>query len=86
MFILSIVIGISDLAKSLTLDFIGVTIILFHVLGTVTTSVNKIVNSHVHLSKLTELLKNRNDVNKHNFKMTESDKNTAAKFENVDFK
>ncbi len=86
MFILSIVVGISDLAKSLTLDFIGVTLKLFQVLGTVTTSVNKIVNSHVHLSKLTELLKNRNDVNKHNFKMTESDKNTAVKFENVDFK
>ena len=49
-----IVVGISDLAKSLTLDFIGVTLKLFQVLGTVTTSVNKIV-THVHLSKLTEL-------------------------------
>ena len=54
MFILSIIVGINNLAKSLTLDFIGVTLKLFQVLGTVTNSINKIVNSHVHLSKLTE--------------------------------
>ena len=86
MFILSIIVGISDLAKSLTLDFIGVTLKLFQVLGTVTNSINKIVNSHVHLSKLTELLKNRNDINRQNFKMVQSNDDTAVSFEGVNFK
>ena len=87
MFILSIIVGISDLAKSLTLDFIGVTLKLFQVLGTVTNSINKIVNSHVHLSKLTELLKNRNDINRQNFKMVQiTNDDTAVSFEGVNFK
>ena len=86
MFILSIIVGISDLAKSLTLDFIGVTLKLFQVLGTVTNSINKIVNSHVHLSKLTELLKNRNDINRQNFKMVQTNDDTAVSFEGVNFR
>lgn len=86
MFILSILIGIGNIAKSLTLDFIGVTLKLFQVLGIVSDSVNKIVNSHVHLSKLTEVVKNRNLVNKDNFIMNVENENTAIKFENVDFK
>lgn len=86
MLILSILIGIGDLAKSLTLDFIGVTLKLFQVLGTVSDSVNKIVNSHVHLSKLTEVVKNRNIVKSDNFIMNIENENLAVKFENVDFK
>jgi ABC-type multidrug transport system fused ATPase/permease subunit len=86
MLILSILIGIGDVAKSLTLDFIGVTLKLFQVLGVVSDSVNKIVNSHVHLSKLTEVVKNRNVVNKDNFIMNLENENIAIKFEKVDFK
>ena len=86
MLILSILIGIGDLAKSLTLDFIGVTLKLFQVLGTVSDSVNKIVNSHVHLSKLTEVVKNRNIVKSDNFIMNIENENLAVKFENVDFR
>tara|TARA_B100000902_G_scaffold59643_1_gene66750 strand:- start:31788 stop:33410 length:1623 start_codon:yes stop_codon:yes gene_type:complete len=86
MFILSIVISINNIASSLTLDFIGVTLKLFQVLGTVTNSINKIINSHVHLSKLTDLLKNRNDVNKENFKMRDEKSEYAVIFEGVNFK
>ena len=68
MFILSIIVSIDNIVKSLTLDFIGVTLKLFQVLGTVSGSVNKIVNSHVHLSKLTELFRNRNDINRKTLK------------------
>lgn len=86
MFILSIIVGISDLAKSLTLDFIGVTLKLFQVLGSVTNSINKIVNSHVHLSKLTELLKSRNYINKQNFEMIQTEEEIAVSFKSVYFK
>ena len=86
MFILSILVGISSIAKSLTLDFIGVTLKLFQVLGTVTDSINRIVNSHVHLSKLTEIVKNRNDVNKENFEMNKIDNEIGVKFDKVNFK
>jgi ATP-binding cassette subfamily B protein/subfamily B ATP-binding cassette protein MsbA len=86
MFILSILVSIESILKSLTLDFIGVTLKLFQVLGTVTGSVNKIVNSHVHLSKLTELFKNRNYINKSNFKMEKNNNSQSIVFENVDFK
>ena len=86
MFILSIVVGIGNIVKSLTLDFIGVTLKLFQVLGTVTNSINKIVNSHVHLSKLTELLRNRNDINKDNFSMEYKESEIAVVFENVNFR
>lgn len=86
MFILSIVVSIENIVKSLTLDFIGITLKLFQVLGTVSGSVNKIINSHVHLSKLTELFRNRNEVNKSNFRMENSSNNQAIIFEDVDFK
>tara|TARA_B100000886_G_scaffold70307_1_gene44640 strand:+ start:26974 stop:28596 length:1623 start_codon:yes stop_codon:yes gene_type:complete len=86
MFILSIIVSISNLAESLTLDFIGVTLKLFQVLGTVTNSVNKIVNSHVHLSKLTELLKNRNEINKENFIMNISEAEFAIECQDISFK
>jgi ATP-binding cassette, subfamily B, bacterial len=86
MFILSILVGISSIAKSLTLDFVGVTLKLFQVLGTVTDSINRIVNSHVHLSKLTEIVKNRNDINKENFEMNKVDNEIGVKFDKVSFK
>jgi ABC-type bacteriocin/lantibiotic exporter with double-glycine peptidase domain len=86
MFIFSILVSVETILKSLTLDFIGVTLKLFQVLGTVTGSVNKIVNSHVHLSKLTELFKNRNYINKSNFKMEKNNNSESIVFENVDFK
>jgi ATP-binding cassette subfamily B protein len=86
MFILSIIVSIENILESLTIDFIGVTLKLFQVLGTVSGSVNKIVNSHVHLSKLTELFKNRNEINKENFKMNKNESSEAVRFENVKFK
>ena len=86
MFILAILVSFDNIVKSLTLDFIGVTLKLFQVLGTVTGSLNKIINSHVHLSKLTELFRNRNDVNKSNFIMQNTNTLDAVVFDNVDFK
>lgn len=86
MFILSIIVSIDNIVKSLTLDFIGVTLKLFQVLGTVSGSVNKIVNSHVHLSKLTDLFRNRNDINRENFNMKKTEMIEAIKFEGVSFK
>ncbi len=86
MFILSVIVSFENIVKSLTLDFIGVTLKLFQVLGTVSGSINKIVNSHVHLAKLTELFRNRNDINKNNFNMQKIDSTEAIIFEDVNFK
>jgi ABC-type multidrug transport system fused ATPase/permease subunit len=86
MFILSILISFENIVKSLTLDFIGVTLKLFQVLGVVTGSLNKLINSHVHLSKLTELFRNRNEINKSNFEMQKMESEKAVIFESVNFK
>ena len=86
MFILSILVSFENIVKSLTLDFIGVTLKLFQVLGLVTGSLNKLINSHVHLSKLTELFRNRNEINRSNFEMEKIESEKAVIFENVSFK
>jgi ATP-binding cassette, subfamily B, bacterial len=86
MFILSIVVSIENIVKNLTLEFIGVTLKLFQVLGTVTSAINRLINSHVHLAKLTDLFKNKNIINKSNFKMEKNNISEAIIFENVSFK
>ena len=66
MFVFSILIGFSALAKSITLDFIGVTLRLFQSLGLFSTNVNRLVNSQVHIKYFYEMEMNKNFVNKNN--------------------
>lgn len=66
-FILAILLGIPRFVNSLSLDFVGVVLRLFQALGAVSNSINKIINSHVHLSKLYEILTGRNRLLKENF-------------------
>ena len=67
MFVFSVLIIIGDFAKSISLDFIGVTLRFFQSLGSLANSFNKIINSHVHIEKFYEMDKNKILINKSNF-------------------
>jgi len=86
MFVFSILLIFSSLAKSITLDFIGVTLRLFQSIGTFNGSMNKIINSHVHLEKFYELDSNKLLINKDNFKNIEKDNKNIVEFSGVSFK
>ena len=66
---LSIVLGFSTYAKMITLDFIGVTLRLFQSLGNLTSTINQIINSHVHIEKFYEIDNNKIELNKENFQI-----------------
>jgi len=68
--ILSIATVFLNFSKVLTLDIIGVSLRLFQSLGNLSTSVNQIINSHVHLEKFYEIEKNKVTINKENFEFT----------------
>ena len=73
LFMLSTIIALTSYAKSLTLDFIGVTLRLFQSLSNLTTSLNQIINSHVHIEKFYEIEKNKKIENTNNFKIINED-------------
>ena len=73
LFMLSTILALTSYAKSLTLDFIGVTIRLFQTLSNLTTSLNQIINSHVHIEKFYEIEKNKQIENTNNFKIINED-------------
>ena len=86
MFVFSILIIIGDFAKSISLDFIGVTLRLFQSLGSLANSFNKIINSHVHIEKFYEMDKNKILVNKGNFETRNDESKNAIEIENLQFK
>lgn len=73
LFMLSTILALTSYAKSLTLDFIGVTLRLFQTLSNLTTSLNQIINSHVHIEKFYEIEKNKQIENTNNFKIINED-------------
>ena len=83
LFMLSSVLALTSYAKSLTLDFIGVTLRLFQTLSNLTTSINQIINSHVHIEKFYEIEKNKKIENTNNFKIISKD---VIGLRNVSFK
>tara|TARA_A100000164_G_scaffold117346_1_gene103481 strand:- start:2960 stop:4579 length:1620 start_codon:yes stop_codon:yes gene_type:complete len=86
LFMLSTIIALTSYARSLTLDFIGVTLRLFQSLSNLTTSLNQIINSHVHIEKFYEVEKNKTIENTNNFKIINEDiiglKNVSFKYLN----
>ena len=86
LFTFSVLIGIPRFVGSITLDFVGVTLRLFQSLGILSTGFSKILNSHVHISELYKILKNREILDKNNYIVTEDKNKLAIKFENVKFK
>ena len=79
---LSIVLGFSAYAKTITLDFIGVTLRLFQSLGNLTSTMNQIINSHVHIEKFYEIDNNKIELNKENFQIHSQ---SAIEVNNLDF-
>jgi len=86
MFIFSVLLVSSSLAKNLTLDFIGVTLRLFQSLGSVTNSINKIINSNVHMEALHQLDKNKLEINKNNFIYKKENSDNPIELKNLSFK
>ena len=84
-FAFAILIVFFDLLEYLTLEFIGVTLRFVQTLGIFNTSLNSIVNSHVHLDKLNSLESNKRKSNpiqiNNNFK-----NDVAISLEDVSFK
>ena len=79
---LSIVLGFSTYAKMITLDFIGVTLRLFQSLGNLTSTMNQIINSHVHIEKFYEIDNNKIELNKENFQIHSK---SSIEVSNLDF-
>ena len=83
LFVLSILISTNKFGKNISLDFIGVTLRLFQSLGNLTTSINQIINSHVHIEKFYEMEQNKLIQNPNNFVFQKSN---FLEFKKVDFK
>lgn len=84
--ILSIATLFTKLANSISLDLIGISLRLFQSIGNLTTSVNQIINSHVHLEKFYEIEKSKIKINKENFLFLSSSKNEIIRMETVSFR
>ncbi len=86
MFVFSVLLIFSNLSKNITLDFIGVTLRLFQSIGTFNGSMNKIINSHVHIEKFYELDTNKLLIDKANFKSIEDESPNIIELSGVSFK
>ena len=85
MFVFAILLTVSSIARSLTLDFIGVMFRLFQSFGGITNSANQILNSHVHMEKFSEMEKNKISVHKDNFINEKTSSEYAIKIEDLSF-
>ena len=86
-FILAILISFFNFAALLTLEFIGIMLRLFQTLGNLNTTLNLVVNSHVHLEKLNLLEKNKiKEKNKVHFIKETLDNKQAIEVKSVSFK
>ena len=71
--------------KSLTLEFLGVTLRLVQTIGTINTSLNMMINSHVHLKKFIELEDNKL-VEREGYYTIVPDLNGSVEINNLSFK
>jgi ATP-binding cassette subfamily C protein len=71
LFSLSVVASSTKFISFLTLDFLGVALRLFQSISIVSTSLNQIINSQVHIEKFYQLELNKNIVFKNNYKINE---------------
>jgi ABC-type multidrug transport system fused ATPase/permease subunit len=82
MFVFSLILLFFNVVTLLTLEFLGVSLRFFQTLGSINNSLNMLVNSHVHLSKILDINKN-NFETKSSYKINE-DKNSII-LKNVSF-
>ena len=88
LFVLSLLILFLDIAKYVTLDFVGILIRLFQSLGIFNRNIHLVSSFHVYLEQLYLIEKNKELVYSENFVLNEDEKESASvvTFENVDFK
>ena len=86
LFVFAILLTMFNLAKTITLDFIGVTLRLFQSLGNSATAVNRLVNSHVHIEQFHKIDKNKMISNKDNFILEVKDSKNSISAHNINFK
>ena len=84
-FTISILIVFFNVLKSLTLEFLGVTLRLVQTIGSLNSSMNMMINSHVHLSKFIEL-ENNKLIERAGYYKTEVFMKDAITLENISFK
>tara|TARA_B100000575_G_scaffold12699_1_gene9187 strand:+ start:5781 stop:7409 length:1629 start_codon:yes stop_codon:yes gene_type:complete len=87
MFVLGVLISFESIVKSLTLDFIGVTLRLFQQLGALSNSFNNLLNSQIHIEHFANLDKNKASVNRDNY-IADSEEypKLAVKIDSLSFK
>ena len=86
LFVFAILLTMFNLAKTITLDFIGVTLRLFQALGNSATAINRLVNSHVHIEQFHNIDKNKMISNKNNFIFEARESKSSISAQNVNFK
>ena len=85
LFVFSCILVISNIAKQITLDFVGVTLRLFQSFGQLTGSFNRVINSSVHIEKFYEMEKNKSVLDKDNFILNKEMKKNEIEFKDVSF-
>lgn len=83
LFLFSLVLSFSNLSGSISLVFIGVTLRLFQSFSGLTTALNQVINSQVHIEKFMQLEKNKIHQNQENFKLIDKE---FISLRNVEFK
>ena len=87
MFVLGVLISFKNVVKTLTLDFIGVTLRLFQQLGAISNSFNNLLNSQIHIKHFSNVEKNKISVNRKNYGNELLDNfELAVDIQNVSFK
>jgi len=85
LFVFSCILVISNVAKQITLDFVGVTLRLFQAFGQLTGSFNRVINSSVHIEKFYEMEKNKSVLDKDNFILNKEMKKNEIEIKDVSF-
>lgn len=84
-FTISILFIFTNLTKTVTLEFLGVTLRLVQTTGALNNSLNMMINSHVHLSKFTEL-ENNKIIERPGYYSIKKDLINAVELKNIKFK
>ena len=84
-FTISLLFIFTNLTKTVTLEFLGVTLRLVQTIGALNNSLNMMINSHVHLSKFIEL-ENNKIIERPGYYSIKKDLINAVELKNIKFK
>ena len=84
-FTISILVVFFNILKSLTLEFLGVTLRFVQTIGAINNSMNMMINSHVHLTQFIELEENKL-IERIDYYKTDLDSKNSLMINNLSFK